>query len=572
MKYFEILKKNLELKKKTVGDSYKIAVISNIVIFEIKEILEFFLRDNNISPIIDIAEYDNIVQESLKFSNYDAIIIFWEVINFKEGLHSEQFVIKKEKIFQLQNKIKNEIVTVLHNLKKTPLVIFNKFSSALFESNPLRQSKLSWISKNLNDYIETVKRGNTILIDTELIISKLGHFKSKDLRKFYTSKSLYSNEFFISYVQEILAIFLAVKGKNKKVLVVDCDNTLWGGIVGEDDFDKIKICKETFPDKIFYEIQQFLLYLKNQGVLLAICSKNNIKDVEFVFENNPNLILKIDDFVIKKINWNDKASNIIEIAEELNLGLDSFVFVDDSKFEIGLVNDVLPSVKTVLVPENLSNYPSEIYSLDYLFYKNISSEEDLLKTSMYLDEKERKEKRENFNSIDDYLSSLGLKIKLFWNDKSKIERAAQLSQKTNQFNLTTKRYTQNEILEMTKSKNHEVIITSLNDSFGDYGLTGLVILNFKENNVCEVDSLMLSCRILGRNVEFVIFDELVKNLMKRGIKKLNAAYVKSKKNMQVEKLYEKVGFILKNQTEIQKEYELKFQDYSFIKLPYIKIV
>ena len=417
-----------------------------------------------------------------------------------------------------------------------------------------------------------IKTENTILIDIELIISKLGHFKSKDLRKFYTSKSLYSNEFFISYVKAILAIFLGVKGKNKKVLVVDCDNTLWGGIIGEDGIDKIKICKETFPDKIFYEIQQILLYLKNQGVLLAICSKNNLNDIEFVFKNNPNLILKSDDFVIKKVNWNDKATNILEIAEELNLGLDSFVFVDDSKFEIGLINDVLPSVKTVLVPENLSNYPSKMSSLDYLFYKNIFSEEDLLKTSMYLDEKKRKEKRDNFSSIDDYLSSLGLKIKLFWNDKSKIERAAQLSQKTNQFNLTTKRYTENEILEMTKSKNHEVIITSLNDSFGDYGLTGLVILKFTEDNACEIDSLMLSCRILGRNVEFVIFDELIKNLIKRGIKKLNAAYIKTKKNIQVEKFYEKFGFVLKYQTEIQKEYELKFQDYNFIKLPYIKVI
>ena len=568
MKYFEILKKNLEFKKSMLGNSYKIAIISNVTIFEIKEILEFYLRDNKINAQVDIADYDNIVQESIKYSNYDAVLIFWESINLIDGLHSEQLIINKEKLSQLKLKVKNEIELVFKNLSKTPLVIFNKFSSISFHNNSLRESDLSELSNNLNKHLESLKSKNTILVDTNLTICKLGLYKSVDYRKFYNSKSLYSNDFFIHYIQEILPVFLSVNGKAKKVLVMDCDNTLWSGILGEDGFDGIKMNKETFPGKIFYEIQQILLSLKSQGVLLAICSKNNLEDVEDVFNNHPDFILNSDDFVIKKVNWNDKVSNLKEISKELNLGIDSLVFVDDSKFEIGLVKDTLPLVENLLVPENLIQYPKELYGLQSYFYKTSYSKEDSLKTKMYSDEKKRNNKKDSYNSIEGYLESLGLELELFWNDISKVERAAQLTQKTNQFNLTTKRYTEAEILKMTESNKHEVVVFSLKDSFGDYGLTGLAIMENKKNDIITIDSLMLSCRVLGRNIELAFFDELIKKM--NTINKIEAIFIKTKKNSQVEKFYDKLGFSTVSETEINKEYSIDLKDYNFNKLTYIK--
>ena len=222
---------------------------------------------------------------------------------------------------------------------------------------------------------------------------------------------------------------MSIKGKSKKVLVLDCDNTLWGGILGEDGINGIKINGLSYPGRIFYEVQQILLSLKNQGVLLAICSKNNLSDIEDVFERHPDLILKSDDFVVKKVNWKDKATNILEISKELNVGIESIVFVDDSKFEVGIVKDVHPSVETFLVPENLTQYPTEISKLGSLFYKTSYSKEDILKTKNVLEEKKREKKKKSYRLVEDYLSSLGLEIELFWNEKSQVSRAAQLSQK-----------------------------------------------------------------------------------------------------------------------------------------------
>ncbi len=572
MKYIEILKKNLELSKTNSNPNYKVALLSNVIVYEIKEILEFFLRDNEINVIVDIAEYDNIVQESKKFSDHDAVIIFWESINFNDGFHYEQLISDSKKISKIESKVKSEISLVLENLKNTSLVIFNKFSSILFDSNPLTETNLSEICNNLNSFLSNSKLPNLFLIDVDLIISKIGLSKSKDFRKFYSSKSLYSLEYYIQYVKEIIPLFLSVNGKTKKVLVMDCDNTLWGGILGEDGFDGIKMDKSSVPGKIFHEIQHILLNLKNQGVLLAICSKNNLEDVENVFNNHPEIVLKSEDFVIKKVNWNDKASNLKEISKDLNLGIDSLVFVDDSNFEIGLINSKIPEIETLLVPTNLTEYPSKFYELKNFFLKPNVSKEDSFKTKMYLDEKKRKENINTFSSIDDYLSSLGLELSVFWNDISKLTRSSQLTQKTNQFNLTTNRYTEQEILKMIESTNYEVGIFSLKDSYGDYGLTGLAIIKKMNNNKCEIDSFMLSCRVLGRNVEYVFFDEIVKKMIESNRKELFGIFVKSKKNFQVEDFYDKLGFSVISKEKDKVLYKISMKNFKFSKHNYIKVI
>tara|TARA_B100001250_G_scaffold411059_1_gene438824 strand:- start:2141 stop:3859 length:1719 start_codon:yes stop_codon:yes gene_type:complete len=571
MKYVEILKKNLELKKTNSNPNYKVAILSNVIVNEIKEILEFYLRDNGINVKVDIADYDNIVQESKKFSNHDAVLIFWESINFNDGFHYEQLILDTKKISKIESKVKSEISLVFNNLKTTSLVIFNKFSSYLFDSSPVIQTELSKISYNLNHYLSDNLPNNFIPVDIDLIISKLGLKKSKDFRKFYSSKSLYSLEYYIHYVKEIIPLFLSVKGKIKKVLVMDCDNTLWGGILGEDGFDGIKMDKASVPGKIFYEIQHILLSLKNQGVLLGICSKNNLEDVENVLKNHPEIVLNNEDFVIKKVNWNDKASNLKEISKELNLGIDSIVFVDDSKFEIGLINSKVPEIETLLVPTNLTEYPSKFYELKNFFLKPNISEEDSLKTKMYLDENKRKESVNTFSSIDDYLSSLGLELTLYWNDLSKMPRSSQLTQKTNQFNLTTKRYTEPEILKMIEDNNFDVGIFSLKDSFGDYGLTGFVIIKKINDMKCEIDSLMLSCRVLGRNVEYVFFDEIVKKMIKSKRNELFATFVRSNKNSQVEDFYDKLGFSMITKEKDKTTYKINLKKFKFSKFNYINV-
>ena len=190
---------------------------------------------------------------------------------------------------------------------------------------------------------------------------------------------------------------------------------------------------------------------------------------------------------------------------------------------------------------------------------------------MYIEEKKREKKKKSYRLVEDYLSSLGLEIELLWNENSQVSRAAQLSQKTNQFNLTSKRYSEAQILKMIKSKNHDVIITSLKDIYGDYGFTGLVIIEKSKTHVSKIDSFMLSCRILGRNIELALFDEIVNWLKSIKIQKIVSLFIKTNKNSQVENFYENLGFQLISQSESKKKYELNLKDYSFKKLPYIKV-
>ena len=294
------------------------------------------------------------------------------------------------------------------------------------------------------------------------------------------------------------------------MIVLDADNTLWKGIIGEDGIEGIKCIPGTLEGMIYYEVQSLLKDLKNKGVLLAICSKNNPSDIEKMFNKNI-MFLKQDDFVIKKINWSPKNHNIQEIANEINIGLDSIVFIDDSDFEIQLIKSTLPQVNTVQVPKTLSNYPETIKKLYPLFFSGIKSNEDKHKTRMYLDENERKKNSIKYKNIDDYINSLGLELLLSKNRQIPIERCTQLTQKTNQFNFTTKRYSRAELEQLILKENWHLISLSIKDKFGDYGTTGLIILTI-DNDKATIDTFLLSCRVLGRKIENIFFKAVIDEL------------------------------------------------------------
>ena len=217
----------------------------------------------------------------------------------------------------------------------------------------------------------------------------------------------------------------------------------------------------TAKGKIFKEIQTILLGMQKEGVLLALCSKNNEEDVNRILNHHPDILITDKHVVSKKINWQDKVSNIAEMAGELNLGLDSFVFIDDSNFEVGLVRQELPMVEVVQVPVNLSEYPLLLKELKMLFFSLINTDEDKNKTAMYLQERQRKGQLKVHDSIDNYLASLGLSLSIHWNQEISVPRAAQMTQKTNQFNLTTKRYTESDIVRMLDDPEYDIAIFSV---------------------------------------------------------------------------------------------------------------
>lgn len=347
--------------------------------------------------------------------------------------------------------------------------------------------------------------------------------------------------------------------KRKKCLVLDLDNTLWGGILGEDGKTGIKIGGD-YPGKAFLYFQEGLKELADNGVILTVCSKNNEPDVLEAWEDNPFMVLTKKDFALYRINWTDKASNIVEIARELNIGLDSMVFVDDNPTERELVRQMLPAVEVPEFPDQPYMLPSFLGSLVENYFSVYSlTKEDRDKTEQYKANAARAAEKSRFTNLDDYIRSLGIHIRIIPANDFNQQRIAQMTQKTNQFNLTTHRLEESEVKDMMDS-GWRIWCISVSDRFGDNGITGAVFVD----NDGNIDNLLLSCRILGKGIEIAFMKEILKILSNR-FERLTARYVPSKRNSQVKDFYEKIGFSCISEHEGKKEYIISLIDYNLDK-------
>ena len=366
---------------------------------------------------------------------------------------------------------------------------------------------------------------------------------------------------------------MSANGKAKKALIFDCDNTLWKGILGEDGFDNIEMSAKTNDGSIFSEIQAMALALNKQGILIGLCSKNNPDDVDEVIKSHPDMQLRNEHISINKSNWSDKVSNLKDISQELNIGLDSLVFVDDSSFEVNLIREQLPEITVLQVPERLYEYPKMLRENSGLFYNLSLTAEDRKKTDMYKQQVKRTSIKMEYSDIKDYLVSLGLKMIIYQDDESIIPRMSQMTQKTNQFNLTTKRYTEGDIQKFINDSNSDVYAFSVSDKFGDSGVTGLCITNIDDNSkTANIDTLLMSCRIIGRNVEYAFIDYIIKIIKEKKINVIKAKYIKTQKNEQVKEFYDKCSFNLTESDDSVRKYYLDMSNYELKQLNYIEII
>jgi FkbH-like protein len=330
-----------------------------------------------------------------------------------------------------------------------------------------------------------------------------------------------------------------IQSPSKKVLILDCDNTLWGGVVGEDGYNGIRIGTDG-EGLIFSDFQKSILRLKNEGAVLCISSKNNAPDVLEVFNKNKNMILKFKDFSAAKINWQTKSRNIIDLSKELDLSLDSFAFFDDNPLERDQVRKNLPEVSVIEPDNDISNWPHQILE-SFEFIKFRLTKEDLLKTQQYKNRlKFVNEKNKNSDELN-FLKHIRLKANIVKENKSNEQRLLQIVHKTNQFNLTTKRYSQSEISSFKKNKKNKIFLINLNDKYGDHGLVGLAMLR-KEKNFIYIDNFAMSCRVLGRHLEFWMFSKIVEYGKKNKVDFLIGEYIQSSKNIIVKDLYKKMKF------------------------------
>lgn len=331
--------------------------------------------------------------------------------------------------------------------------------------------------------------------------------------------------------------------QRKKCLVLDLDNTLWGGVLGEDGTDGILLGGE-YPGKAYSYWQRALLELSKNGVILALCSKNNETDVIDAWEHNPHMVLKREHFSAVRINWQDKVTNIRELADELNIGLDSMVFLDDNPAERELIKQMLPQVT---VPD----FPEKPYMLMPFFKTLVDSyfriyavtDEDRAKTEQYRANAMRTAELSRFVDMESYLYSLDIEIDVIPADEHNLPRIAQMTQKTNQFNLTTKRYNEADVKQRL-AQGWRVYCMNVIDRFGDNGITGAVFLEPIDDITLRIDSLLLSCRVLGKGIEDA-FIKTVLNLMRLdGYRKIFAEYVPTAKNGQTASFYDRIGMTL----------------------------
>jgi FkbH-like protein len=312
------------------------------------------------------------------------------------------------------------------------------------------------------------------------------------------------------------------------------------------------------------------VWLSKHGVLIGLCSKNNPEDVTEVLEKHPDMSLKNENIVVSEVNWNDKASNLRMIAEELNIGIDSLVFVDDSSFEINLIREQLPQVVCMQVPEAIYDYPAQFAEIINTYFYFSDSKADLDKTNQYKQQAQRNQSKRQFGDIESYLKSLEMEVTFHVDDAGEIERVAQLTQKTNQLNLCTNRYTDVQIEAIRENTSQSYISLSVKDKFGDSGLTGVAIVSFADGKG-EINDFLMSCRVMGRNIEFVFIDFIMTFLKAHGCISVKAQYRPTQKNKPVSEFFDKCGFPVISENGEGKEYALAIDEYKKQNIDYIKV-
>lgn len=397
------------------------------------------------------------------------------------------------------------------------------------------------------------ERKNFFVFDINRLVCETGRNNFYSDKMWYMGSMPYSRTGLNKICHEINCLMGSLFTQRRKILAVDLDQTLWGGVIGEDGVDGISLCPHNEGGQ-YYDLQRVLLEMKKRGVLLAAVSKNNPKDVETVW-NHPYMVLKKTDFACMKINWEPKSLNIKKMEEELNLTEGSFVFFDDNPAEREEVRANCPEVLVLDFPEDTSFLPHYMENVYKEFFRPLAiTEEDRNKTELYRIEEERKKEREGSSDLNDYLTKLEMKAKIHIMEEGELGRVEQLCNKTNQFNLTTKRYTSKEILDFKG----DIFTVYLEDKYGKQGLTGVLML-IKENGNVKIDTFLLSCRVMGRRLEEVIIGK-IEELFQGKAEKIVGEYIATPKNKPVEDLYDRLGFKETSYENGKKIYEKLLSD------------
>jgi len=546
---FVELKKNL---KKDMSDlkSYKIAILGNCSTQHLATALKGYgYREGYNLDIFD-ADYNQIDAQvmddmsELYSHSPNSVLIYMSTEKLFEDFCQIELQNRNDFAENILNKIKTYWNTINSKLKTNIMQVnFVEIDDRIFGnySNKVSSSFIYQIRKLNYLLMEEAERNkNIFLIDLSSIQNLYGRNELHDEKLYYIAKMPISTNLLPEVAKQVVDIIKALNGKIKKCVVLDLDNTLWGGVIGDDGLKSIQI-GELGLGHAFSEFQMWLKELKNRGIILTVCSKNNEDIAKEPFEKHPEMVLRLEDISMFVANWQDKASNIRHIQETINIGMDSLVFIDDNPFERNLVKELIPDITVPDLPEDPAMYLSYLKSLN-LFETASYSENDKDRTKQYQAEVGRATMQSSFEDFNDYLKSLQMLATAHEFNEFEIPRVSQLTQRSNQFNLRTIRYTEAEIEEILKNDKYLTLSFSLKDKFGDYGLISVVIMEKKDKETLFLDTWLMSCRVLKRGMEEFIINTIIDTAKKNGFKKVIGEYIKTPKNAMVEKIYSNLGF------------------------------
>jgi FkbH-like protein len=386
---------------------------------------------------------------------------------------------------------------------------------------------------------KTERSSSTVkLLDLDALVREVGAVHAFDDRKWYLYRQPYAENFLRTIAQHTHRLIGAGSIASKKCIVIDCDNTIWGGVVSEDGLGGLGL-GESFPGRAFVDIQREILALKNRGIFVAVASKNDIEAVMEVFSEHDGMLLKPSDISVFEVNWGAKSDSLLRIATKLNIGVDSLVLLDDNPAEIAEVSSNLPGVSTILLPTELTEAAATIRRSHFFDTWRLTREDQLRETSVAMEE-QRQSLRLKL-SPEEYLSSLDIQVGFFDIGEMHLDRVSQLINKTNQFNLTTKRRTLAEVRELLRSDRYRLFAYEVRDKFGEYGLVGVIITRQTET-IADIDTWLMSCRVLNRGVEDAVVVALREELTKDGVSLLRGHYLPTAKNGMVANLLSERGF------------------------------
>ena len=470
---------------------------------------------------LDFSEYGNwsgaLLSEEMNL--VDILVIFSSDLNANMNKDSDSSALFFKLLEGKLCKAKSEVVVAFSSWQPDSLVRRSKYDNSNKEFHYWMNTKLNMLA---------MKYPLLYKIDLDYELSIEGLRQSFDSRNWYFAHCHLSHSGLRTLSDSIYSLVTSFTKPTSKVLILDCDNTLWGGVIGEDGISGIKLGQDGVG-KMFSDFQIVVKRLSKEGVLLALCSKNEEFDVWKVFDEHESTVLSRNDIIISKINWSDKSKNIKAISRELSLDLNSFVFFDDNPVEREKIRKILPMVNTVEPPENILDWPKFLQNLD-CFAKSKLIEDDKNKINQYRERAKFVEDSSSSNNEMEYLKSIKLKPRFTNINESNLMRAMQLIGKTNQFNLRTVRHSQSTLFDMINFNNDSVFLMSLVDAYGDHGLIGLAAIKDISSRIVYIDSLLISCRVLGRYIEYELLNEIIRRAKDYGYKYLVSQCLPTERN------------------------------------------